>query len=139
MVRKAKICDIDILNNFYTKMILEDLRYNEPNLDITSFNYSNEIEDDNYIILIVLKDKKEVGFIHSYIKNNKAIIDSIYIEKEYRNMGLGTELVKKLYDYLDSYELEVTIENGNKAYFLFNKLGFKITKVVMNLDCKEDL
>ena len=54
-------------------------------------------------------------------------------------MGLGTELVEKLRDYLRPYKLEVTIENGNKAYFLFNKLGFKITKVVMNLDCKEDL
>jgi len=27
MVRKAKIEDIDILNNFYTKMILENLKY----------------------------------------------------------------------------------------------------------------
>jgi len=138
MVRKAKIEDIDILNNFYTKMILENLKYDDSSLDITSFNYSNEIDNDNYIILIALKDKEEVGFIHSYIKNDKVIIDSIYIEKEYRNMDIGKELVKKLCDYIGPYKLEITIENGNSAYFLFNKLGFKITKVVMSLDCKEE-
>jgi len=53
-------------------------------------------------------------------------------------MDIGKELVKKLCDYIGPYKLEITIENGNSAYFLFNKLGFKITKVVMSLDCKEE-
>ena len=41
--------------------------------------------------------------------------------------------IKEFYSHEWS-EVEVTIENGNDAYFLFEKMGFDITRVLMNLD-----
>ena len=137
MVRKATDNDIEILNNFFTKLSLSRLKYNSPSLNIVESNYLNELSNEEHIIFIDIEDNKEVGYLHGYKKGNRAILDQIYVLEDYREYGIGEELVKEfknwsLYNSLKN--IEVTIENGNDAYFLFEKMGFDITRVLMNLD-----
>ena len=137
MVRKATNDDIEVLNNFFTKLSLSRLKYNNPSLNIVENNYLNELENENHIIFIDIENNKEVGYLHGYKENDKAILDQIFVLEDYREYGIGEKLVKEfknwsLYNSLKN--IEVTIENGNEAYFLFEKMGFDITSVLLNLN-----
>ena len=133
MVRKASIEDIEILNNLKTKLSLSRLKYEKPSLDITD----DIILDDNSITFISVYNNKEIGYLHGYKYKNKAVIEQIYVLDSYRDSGIGQELVNEFKNWANHNSLtniEVNIENGNDAYFLFDKLGFEITKVIMNLN-----
>ncbi len=133
MVRKASIEDIEIISNFKTKLSMSKLKYDNPSLDIVNTN----ININDGIYLIAIKNNKEVGYLYGYQYKDKAILDQIYIIDNYRESGLGEELVTEFRIWATNNSLkniEVNIENGNEAYFLFDKLGFEITKVIMNVN-----
>ena len=137
MIRKATKEDINIINSFNTKVLLNKLKYENPGLDIVSNDFWDELDDNNYIILLAEEDDKTVGYLHGYKDDNKAILDSIYVEDDYRNNSIGEELMNELqkWSIINSLKtIEVSIDNGNDAYFLFDKLGYEIRKVTMNLD-----
>ena len=134
MIKKATKDDIEILNNFKTKFLIEQLKYENPSLDII-----DEIKnfDNDYVIFIAIKDDKYVGYLQGYKNNESAIIDQIYVLNDYRSLSIGEELVTEFKNFAKQNNLkniEINIENGNDAYFLFEKMGFEITKVLMNLN-----
>ena len=68
-----------------------------------------------------------------------SILNDIFVLDEYRNNGIGQELVLGFKDWAINNllkNIEVNIENGNDAYFLFEKFNFEITNVTMNLNIK---
>ena len=108
------------------------------NLD-TILKYSNNLSNDeidkiNKYILdkikkeianykLIMIDNKVIGCL--LVKNYKdgKLIDEIYIEEEYRNQKIGSELIKNILKQ-DTY-LWVYKDN-KKAISLYKKLGFKI-------------
>ena len=108
------------------------------NLD-TILKYSNdlsktEIEEINkYVIENINKEIEEYQIIYNYdniigcllVKNYKGgkLIDEIYIEEEYRNQKIGSELIKNILKQ-DTY---LWVYKDNKsAINLYKKLDFKI-------------
>ncbi len=135
MVRLATIDDIDLINNFKTKLSLFKLKYENPSLNI--IDECNNINSEDCIYLIAIKDDMEVGYLYGYVNDKTAILDQIYVMDKYRENGVGEELVLEFKNWSIHKSLkniEVNIENGNEAYFLFDKLGFEITKVKMNIN-----
>ena len=135
MIKKATKEDIEILNSFRAKFLVEQLKYENPSLDI--LDEFSCFDDENYIIFIAIKDDKYVGYLQGYKNKETGIINQIYVLNEYRSDGIGEELVNEFKNFSKQYNLkniQINIENGNDAYFLFDKMGFEITKVLMNLN-----
>ena len=103
----------------YSKDLAEDERNKIDEYVITSVNemfkdYYNIIIDDKIIGSILLKDMPQ-----------GKLIDEIYIEKEFRNNGIGTDIIRKMLGNNRNIYLWVYKENS-KAVLLYKRLGFII-------------
>jgi len=83
------------------------------------------MEIDYYKIIIC--DNKKVGCCLVLKKDDGVILDEIYLEEEYRNKGIGTNIIKNILQnnaivYLWVYKKNI------KAISLYEKLGFNIIK-----------
>ena len=86
---------------------------------------------------MALIDNKIVGYVYCIVDNDNKItketeakIESIYVDLEYRNKGIGTKLINEIISLLKEKNvkyifIENLVENQNSKY-LYEKLGFKI-------------
>lgn len=103
----------------YSKDLAEDERNKIDEYVITSVNemfkdYYNIIIDDKIIGSILLKDMPQ-----------GKLLDEIYLEKEFRNTGIGTDIIRKMLEKDRNIYLWVYKEN-EKAISLYKRLGFII-------------
>ena len=103
----------------YSKDLAEDERNKIDEYVITSVNemfkdYYNIIIDDKIIGSILLKDMPQ-----------GKLLDEIYLEKEFRNTGIGTDIIRKMLKKNRNIYLCVYKEN-KKAISLYKRLGFII-------------
>jgi len=88
----------------------------------------------NYVVFIALSKGKAAGVLYIFLKNKKSSMLSIFIDKNFRGMGLGTLLMKKLIEWVDKnrvgIDLYVGMDNA-AAIKLYKKFGFKITNYKM--------
>lgn len=103
----------------YSKDLVEDERNKIDEYVITSVNemfkdYYNIIIDDKIIGSILLKDMPQ-----------GKLLDEIYLEKDFRNTGIGTDIIRKMLKKNRNIYLWVYKEN-KKAISLYNRLGFII-------------
>ena len=101
----------------YSKDLVEDERNKIDEYVITSVNemfkdYYNIIIDDKIIGSILLKDMPQ-----------GKLLDEIYLEKEFRNTGIGTDIIRKMLKKNRNIYLWVYKEN-KKAISLYKRLGF---------------
>lgn len=87
----------------------------------------------------LVKDKdtgQYIGYCVSTIdKEMIGEIDSLYVEKEYRNQGIGNELMKRALEWLDEnkviLKIVVVAEGNEKVIDFYNHYGFRIRKMVL--------
>ena len=103
----------------YSKDLAEDEKENINEYVITNVN---EIFKDYYNIII---DDKIIGSVCIRDLENAKLLDEIYLEKEFRNKGIGTDIIRKIIENNESVYLWVYKENI-KAVLLYKRLGFKI-------------
>ena len=65
---------------------------------------------------------------------NSKLLDEIYLEEEYRNKGIGTEIIKDILNNNDVVYLWVYKEN-EKAISLYKKLGFNVIEETESRYC----
>jgi len=70
-----------------------------------------------------------IGFGSAYLWNNKGVIESVYISKNYQNKGYGIKILKYLIDWMKSkkvkhIESNILTEN-TPSIKLHKKLGFE--------------
>ena len=99
---------------------LSNEEINKINNYVTS-EVSKLINDYHNIIV----DEKIVGCLLLTNKDNGKLLDEIYLEKEYRNKGIGTSIIKDILNNNDIVYLWVYKEN-EKAISLYKKLGFSV-------------
>lgn len=78
---------------------------------------------ENYKIIIV--DNKVAGCVLVESKDDGFLLDEIYIESNFRNKGIGTEIIKNILFNKEIVYLWVYKAN-EKAIKLYKKLGFNI-------------
>ena len=123
---KSSNDDIEKLIDYKKKTIFEyakDLSENEIN-KINNYvknnvpkllnNYSNIVVDDKVVGCLLLTDK-----------DDGTLLDEIYLEEEYRNKGIGTNIIKEVISNNDLIYLWVYKENI-QAISLYKKLGFVV-------------
>ena len=105
----------------YIKCLSEEEEEKE-NINEYVINSVNEIFKDYYNIII---DDKIIGSVCIKELENAKLLDEIYLEKEFRNKGIGTDIIRKIIENNESVYLWVYKENI-KAVLLYKRLGFKI-------------
>ena len=107
----------------------------------TIYEYAKDLSDEeinrinNYVTSEVPKlindycniivDNKIVGCLLLTNKEDGKLLDEIYLEEEYRNKGIGTEIINDILNNNDVVYLWVYKEN-EKAISLYKKLGFNV-------------
>ncbi len=90
--------------------------YVEENISQDIYHYQS-IFVNNKLIGCLLVEPEETGIL----------LDEIYLEKEYRGKGIGTEIIKDILDKNSIVSLWVYKKNKN-AIKLYEKLGFVIVE-----------
>ena len=116
--------ELDIIS----KIEKESIKYNP----IESKDIFTMYNDPNYEFRLAKLDGEIVGFILIQI-TDEINITSIAVKKEFRNLGVGTALLKWAEDYalsnkLKTLSLEVNSKNLT-AYLLYEKFGFTTRRV----------
>ena len=79
----------------------------------------------------VYKDGAKVGYYHFYKNDNgKYELDDLYVFDEYRNNGIGTQIIKECISSVDEAVMLYVFAKNVRAISLYKSLGFKITKTV---------
>lgn len=118
------------------KMII---KYKLNNIFEYAINLSNEEIDKikNYVnnhvkaqfknYKMISVDNKIVGCILVEKKDDGVLLDEIFIEKEYRNSKIGSDIIKKVL-FHDSIVYLWVYKKNTKAISLYKKLGFIVNK-----------
>ena len=103
----------------YTKD-LSDEEINKINRYITS-----EVPKLINVYCNIMVDNKIIGCLLLTNKDDGKLLDEIYLEKVYRNKGIGTEIIRDILSNNDIVYLWVYKKN-DKAISLYRKLGFNV-------------
>ena len=100
--------------------------------DITEEQYNkvmnyivNDINENLDKCMNIVLDDKIIGMVMLTDKDDGKLLDELYIEEEYRNQGIGTDIIKNILKENKIVYLWVYKAN-TKAISLYNKLGFKV-------------
>ena len=122
-IRKARLKDqkdiLDLYYNFNSKEKRKKL------LPLKNFKAK-------LIVLIAEDKKKSVGFVHAsfidYVFYRYCYIEEFFVEKDFRNKGIGTSLINNLIKEVKKLKVNtifVTTNKKNKnAIELYKKTGF---------------
>lgn len=110
--------------------------------------YNEDINRKDRLILVAKDRLKPVGFIRAEIRktvelykyNLSGYISDLYVEEEYRGLGIAEKLVNGVVNWLIkmgiySLRLSVSSENINALKF-YNKLGFIEVNKTLKLELK---
>ena len=124
----AQFKDSDILVSIKLVTMIDDemdkvLSHAEKTKIRKSIDMNVERTCESYKIIYV--GKKIAGAYLTLPYEDGVIIDEIYLFKEFRNNGIGTDIIKKIQK--ENPELYVWVYKNNKdAIRLFERLGFRI-------------
>ena len=124
MNKDIKWLFIDKKSKFYEETI--DLVYEELFKD---YNYSKETilaeKQNNGIHIIAIYDSKVVGHARLFVENNIGMISQVAVKNGYRNLKIGSGVIKNLVKEAEKLELEfVELNSREDAIEFYEKLGF---------------
>ncbi|MEW6734858.1 MAG: GNAT family N-acetyltransferase [Acidobacteriota bacterium] len=76
---------------------------------------------------VITLDNQPIGWGSANISDDKAVIDHLYIEEQYRGKGYGTKLLSELLNLWNSQgkAVHASIIKENRAISLSHRLGFE--------------
>lgn len=136
----AKECD-----ELLTKLILSERKFDKNIKEdfVVLNNYINLYNKKNNVLFIAYEDGKAVGFIYGYLKyeasnfvfNSVAKIDALYVIDDYRNKGIGKNLINKFYEWCKDNNIKIVeisvFKNNISAYNLYKKIGYEVEEYKM--------
>lgn len=86
---------------------------------------SNDIANELNTCQLISVEDKIVGCLIVKLEDEYTLLDEIFIEEEYRNLGIGTSIINKILSTKEVVCLWVYKLN-EKAIKLYKRLGFEI-------------
>lgn len=146
LIRKANENDLEDIRKLNYKLFELEYNYFDPALNM-EWTFSsigeNYFKDTikNGIVLLAIEDNKIIGYLAgsiniklSYVTKTLAELDNCYVEEEYRNQGIGKQLLEEFKKYCLSQgieEIKVTCSAKNtnaRKFYESNKFeNFEIT------------
>lgn len=127
----TNVVDADRCDELLTKLIQDERQYNDTIDDnyIVTNHFNKMLDDENIIILAYYINKIIVGYILiRRTSNNTCLLDGLYVEKEYRNKGIGksllTEAISRIKNMNVKYVDINVMYNNIIAKHIYEKLGF---------------
>lgn len=90
----------------------------------------NKIETHIQEYICVTFNEKKVGYYYLHHTDGKMEIDDLYVFPQYRNMGIGTEILKKCIFKTNLPIFLYVFANNKGAVALYQKLGFQVTEFI---------
>ncbi|MBN2626165.1 MAG: GNAT family N-acetyltransferase [Spirochaetales bacterium] len=88
-------------------------------------------------INVLYDEERPVGYCISTVKGNRGEIESLFIEKQYRKLGYGDDLVERGISWLKSNNcerIEVSVASGHESVFgFYKKFGFYPSMTTLRL------
>lgn len=127
----TNVVDADRCDELLTKLIHDERQYNDTIDDnyIVTNHFNKMLDDENIIILAYYINKTIVGYILiRRTSNNTCLLDGLYVEKEYRNKGIGNSLLKEAISRIKNMNVKYVdinvMYNNIIAKHIYEKLGF---------------
>ena len=127
----TNVVDADRCDELLTKLIQDERQYNDTIDDnyIVTNHFNKMLDDENIIILAYYINKTIVGYILiRRTSDNTCLLDGLYVEKEYRNKGIGksllTEAISRIKNMNVKYVDINVMYNNIIAKHIYEKLGF---------------
>ena len=127
----TNVVDADRCDELLTKLIHDERQYNDTIEDnyIVTNHFNKMLDDENIIILAYYINKTIVGYILiRRTSNNTCLLDGLYVEKEYRNKGIGNSLLKDAISRIKNMNVKYVdinvMYNNIIAKHIYEKLGF---------------
>ena len=127
----TNVVDADRCDELLTKLIHDERQYNDTIDDnyIVTNHFNKMLDDENIIILGYYINNIIVGYILiRRMANNTCLLDGLYVEKEYRNKGIGksllTEAISRIKNMNVKYVDINVMYNNIIAKHIYEKLGF---------------
>lgn len=129
--QKATTCDIE---NIYrlSKQLIDDYE-NINNIDYDKVLKWVHRKIENFIdeYSVIYSNDKKVGYYHFFQnKDGDYEIDDLYIFPEYRNCGIGSNVIKKCCSSVNVPVMLYVYVKNQKAVALYKRLGFEIVQTV---------
>ena len=127
----TNVVDANRCDELLTKLIQDERQYNDTideNYIVTN-HFNKMLNDENIIIQVYYINKIIVGYILiRRTDNNTCLLDGLYVEKEYRNKGIGksllTEAILRIKNMNIKY-IDINVMYHNIiAKHIYEKLGF---------------
>ena len=158
---KDIVCLYNWLNNKNVYEFYGDS--NEKSFTFVKQKYENKIKDNTTYPCIIEYNKNNIGYVQFYSINNKNYelteeqfanisnktdkvfaIDIFIAELEYRNKGLGTEIIKLLNKTIfEKYNVDVIVidpkVNNSRAIACYKKCGFKECFIAKKREEKDEI
>lgn len=138
-IRELKKCEIKLLDTFLYEAIFIPEGVPEPSRDIINHPdlqiYISDFGKKDDICYVAEVEGKVVGVVWTRIINDYGHIDdetpslSISLLKEYRNLGIGTKLMKQIILALKEKgykQVSLSVQKVNNAVRMYKKVGFEI-------------
>jgi len=134
--------DFNLLYNYELQIIYPFTKENDD-LDLIKSNIKETIQNNIREYWLIKITDIIVGMYSVAYHNGGIIITGIYVEKDYRNNGITTSLLKKEIDIANKNKtyIDLWVFKGNKqAISLYEKLGFTSSynvirnKIIMTYD-----
>ena len=127
----TNVVDADRCDELLTKLIHDERQYNDTIEDnyIVTNHFNKMLDDENIIILAYYIDEIIVGYILiRRTSNNTCLLDGLYVEKEYRNKGIGNSLLTEAISRIKNMNVKYVdinvMYNNIIAKHIYEKLGF---------------
>ena len=127
----TNVVDADRCDELLTKLIHDERQYNDTIEDnyIVTNHFNKMLDDENIIILAYYINKIIVGYILiRRTSNNTCLLDGLYVEKEYRNKGIGNSLLTEAISRIKNMNVKYVdinvMYNNIIAKHIYEKLGF---------------
>ena len=127
----TNVVDADRCDELLTKLIQDERQYNDTIDDnyIVTNHFNQMLDDENIIILGYYINKIIVGYILiRRTSNNTCLLDGLYVEKEYRNKGIGKSLLTEAISRIKNMNIKYVdinvMYNNIIAKHIYEKLGF---------------
>ncbi|MDO4786557.1 MAG: GNAT family N-acetyltransferase [Fretibacterium sp.] len=140
-IRELKQNEIKLLDTFLYEAIFIPEGVQAPSKDIIKHPdlqiYVSDFGKKNDVCYVAEVEGKIVGAVWTRIINDYGHVDdetpslSISLLKEYRNLGIGTELMKQILLTLKEQEykqVSLSVQKVNYAVRMYKRVGFEVVR-----------
>lgn len=143
-IKKAKNKDYEDVNRMLTNLHNYHAKNSNVFFEITQYYTKKEYEKriaKNHRIYIAKVDNKSVGVIEIGIKYSSISISAIYVDEEYRKLGIGKKLIEKVLKYYNKHKKELSgvitlqvFDFNKNAIEFYKNLGFSYERHIMEFN-----